>query len=114
VAVAHLGGAEAGIVRALGFVALIAADLALVLAVRGPIHVHEGNRGVRWMVPVVAGVIALTLLIPFLRELFGFAAVGWASLAAATLAGAVPVLVLGQSSWWFSGRRRPSSAHGAP
>jgi len=105
VAFTQLGGSAAGVVRALGFVALIAADLALVLAVRGRLHLRERNRGVRWMVPAVAGVMALTLAIPFLRHLFGFDSADWTSLAAAVLAGATPVLLLAS----LAGTRSSSS-----
>jgi Ca2+-transporting ATPase len=101
VAIAQLGGSAPGVVRALGFATLIAADVALVLAVRGRFHLRETNRGVRWMVPAVAGVVATIFAVPFLRRLFGFDAVEWQSLAGAVLVGALPVLGLG----WLAASR---------
>jgi P-type Ca2+ transporter type 2C len=95
VAIAQLGGAAAGTLRALGFAALIAADLALVFAARGQWHLRDPNRGVRWMVPAVAGVVALTLAVPAARALFGFDLAMPSALLGAVLVGALPVVALG-------------------
>jgi P-type Ca2+ transporter type 2C len=89
VAWAHLGGSSEGMVRTLGFVALIAADLSLVVAWRG-----THNPAARWMVLAVTAVVTATIAIPALRSLFAFAAVDLRWLAVAVLAGAVPVLAL--------------------
>lgn len=94
VAVAQLAGAAPAIVRTVGFVALIAADVALVLGVLGRLRLRELNPGIRWMVPAVAGLLALALVIPFLRELFGFVLVGPGLLAGAVIAGVVPIALV--------------------
>jgi Ca2+-transporting ATPase len=95
VASAQLGGTAPGTVRALGFAALIAAEVALVFAVRGRLRLIERNYGVRWMVPAVAALVGAMLLIPVLRVLFGFDAVPWWWLGAAAVIGAGPVLLHG-------------------
>ncbi|HEX5061920.1 MAG TPA: cation-translocating P-type ATPase [Kofleriaceae bacterium] len=93
-AVAHNAGYAADTVRALAFVALIAADLMLVAASRERLargsHVGK-NPAIFWMLVAVTGVFALTLVIPGLRTLFGFAPLGMPHVVAAALAGALPV-----------------------
>jgi Ca2+-transporting ATPase len=100
VAFAHLSGAGDALVRTLGFAALITADLALVAASRGTPRRGdraERNPATRWMTATVGGVVALVLVVPWLRRLFAFAVatadVPW--LAVAVLAGGLPVLVIG-------------------
>ncbi|MEP6860365.1 MAG: cation-translocating P-type ATPase [Deltaproteobacteria bacterium] len=97
IAYAHLIGADDAAMRTLGFFALIAADLALVVASRGRPHRRaraERNSAVRWMMLAVAAVVAATISIPWLRSLFGFAAVDVRWLALAVFVGVVPVLAL--------------------
>ncbi|HEY4175454.1 MAG TPA: cation-translocating P-type ATPase [Kofleriaceae bacterium] len=81
-----------GAVRMASFIAVIAANLALVLAVRGPLSLHERNRGIRWLVPIMVLAGAVIVAVPPLRTLFAFAApdLGWIGLA--VLAGSLPVL----------------------
>ncbi len=95
VASTQLSGTAPGIVRALGFAALIAAEVALVFAVRGRLELVERNYGVRWMVPTVAALVGAMLLIPPLRVLFGFDAVPWWWLGTAAVVGGGPVLFHG-------------------
>ena len=99
VAFAHLRGADDALVRTLGFVALITADLALVAASRGARSRGgraERNPALRWMTAIVGGVVALVIAVPWLRRLFAFAFatadVPW--LAVAVVAGGLPVLAL--------------------
>ena len=94
VAVAQLTGSAPAVVRTVGFLALIAADLTLVFAILGRRRGRAPNAGVRWMVPAVASVLAVIVAVPVMRDLFGFAAVGIAGLAAAVVAGVVPVLAV--------------------
>lgn len=88
----HVGCAPA-MVRTLGFVALIAADLSLVFAVRGRGRRADAERNpsLRWMVGIVGLLTAATVLVPPLAGLFGFAsdARGWIAAAAAIGAGGV-------------------------
>lgn len=79
-------------VRTLAFVTLIAADVALVFAARGHRYLRGRNPATHWMLAAVAGVLLLTLAIPWLRTLFQFARVGWPSIGIAVLVGAAPVL----------------------
>jgi Ca2+-transporting ATPase len=104
-ATAHGADAPAGAARTLAFAALIAANLALVVASRDrPRHRPAGERNpaIRWMVAAVGVLAAATFAVPWLRELFAFAVVDPRWLAAAVLAGALPVLGLA-----FVGRERP-------
>jgi P-type Ca2+ transporter type 2C len=101
VACAHLGGSSEELVRTLGFVALIAADLSLVVAWRGTHH-----QAARWMMLAVTVVVTATIAIPVLRTLFGFAAVDIRWLVLGVLAGATPVLglaLVGATSARFRG-----------
>ena len=82
-----------GETRALAFIALLAADLALVIATLGHFQLRERNIGVRWLVPIVMGVAVAILGIPGLRTLFAFAPVALVDVALGIAAGAVPVLV---------------------
>jgi Cation transporting ATPase, C-terminus len=98
--------APADHVRTVGFVALIAADLALVFATRGRQHRRppaERNPAVRWMVLGVFAVLALILVLPWLRNLFAFAAVAPALIVLAAAAGALPVLI----AWRAAGTGSP-------
>jgi Ca2+-transporting ATPase len=97
VAFAHLTGGADALVRTLGFVSLIAADLTLVAASRGkPLRTEraERNPAARWMVAIVAGVVALTIAVPWLRRLFAFVMADVQWLALAVLAGVLPVLAI--------------------
>lgn len=80
--------------RALGFVALVAADLSLVFALRWGRRSGR-NPAARWMSLGVALVLVLVLVVPWLRDLFQLAWLdaGWLAMAAAI--GAAPVLVVG-------------------
>ncbi|HEY5920281.1 MAG TPA: cation-translocating P-type ATPase [Kofleriaceae bacterium] len=96
-AVAHHAGADTSVTRALAFVSLIAADLTLVAGtrerfVRGS-HVG-GNPASVWMVASVVGLIAVILAVPWLRQLFQFAVAAPHYLAAAVIAGVVPVMLM--------------------
>ena len=110
VAVLHLGGLESALVRTAGFIALIAADLLLVMVTvsGGQWRDATRNRALRWMVPVVAGVLAMTIAVPPLRGLFGFAPIAMQWIALAVLAGIVPVATAALAN--PAGRTRPSAA----
>jgi drug/metabolite transporter (DMT)-like permease len=97
-AVAQRSGDPDPVVRALGFAALIAADLALVIATRGrPRHpTSTRNRAAGWMFGIVGALLGAAILIPPLRTLFGFGLPGAESFAAAILAGGLPVLAVGR------------------
>jgi Ca2+-transporting ATPase len=109
VAFASLTEQPDAMVRTLGFIALIAADLALVVAVRGGLQ-RRGRGGrnpaTSWMMIAAALVIAVIIAVPWARELFQFARPAWWWPAVAAIAGAAPVLALGQ---WLS-RPTPSIA----
>jgi soluble P-type ATPase len=97
IAYLQLAGASAGLVRTLGFVALIAANLSLVVAVHGRPHRRtrtERNRAIRWMTLAVATILALAIFLPPARSLFSFAVVDAGELAGAILAGVLPVLAV--------------------
>jgi Ca2+-transporting ATPase len=107
-AIAHGEGATGATVRTLAFAALIAANLALVVASRGRPHrrrAAERNPAMPWMVVVVGVLAAAVLVVPGPRELFSFSTVELHWLAAAVLAGALPVLGLS-----FLSPAGPSSA----
>ena len=112
VAYAHLSGSSDGSVRALGFVALIAADLALVFASRGRLRRRTStgrNLATRWMLLAVVAVVVTIVAIPWLRGLFQLAATDARWLAAAALAGAGPVFAV---AWLVPEvARRRSHAH---
>ena len=95
VAFAHLTGSADAIVRTLGFVALIAADLALVVATRARTQrQRERNPAILWMVLAVTVLVAITLAVPWARTLFLFAELDLRWIAMAAIVGAVPVLAL--------------------
>jgi Ca2+-transporting ATPase len=90
-----------GAVRTLGFVALIAAGLALVMATRGWGTRRAGrgrNRSVPWLFGLVGAVVGMVLAIPSLRATFGLAVPGVATVALATVAGLVPVAVVARAA----------------
>lgn len=94
---ARFAGIADAAMRTLGFISLIGADLALVMASRGRPRrgkAAERNAAVRWMVGAVVAVIAAIVAIPAARSLFSFAAVDVRWLAAAGLAGTAPVIAL--------------------
>jgi Ca2+-transporting ATPase len=96
-AFAELTNAPGEYVRTLAYVALIAADLALVIAVRGRPHhktAEERNHAVAWMAGAVSLVVAAIIAVPFMRRLFDFTAVAPTSILIAALVGAVPVITL--------------------
>ncbi len=98
-AASHANAEDPHLANTSSFLALIAADIALVFAalgLRGP-----RNPAVPWMVLVVASVVTLVLLVPPVRMLFDFALPPLAHVGAALLVGAGPVLLLA----WFAGRR---------
>ncbi len=84
-AIAQLRGAPPETVRALGFAALIAADVALVVAA------GARNRAVAWITAAILAVMAVIFAVPAVRALFGFGALTLPQLGLAALA-AVPVL----------------------
>jgi hypothetical protein len=97
VAFAHLSGSSDGSVRALGFVALIAADIALVFASRGRLRRRtstDRNPATRWMLLAVAAVVVTIVAVPWFRGLFQLTATDARWLAAAALVGAAPVFVV--------------------
>jgi Ca2+-transporting ATPase len=98
-AVTRGAGAPDAVVRAAAFVALIAADLALVAAIRG--RSGARNPATRWMVAIVGALVLATIAVPPVRDLFRFAALepGWLVIAVA--AGALPVLA---TRWFDAGR----------
>lgn len=98
---AILYGSAAGLsdaaIRTLAFMALIAADLALVIAARGGSRRQrctERNAGLRWMVVAVCTTVAAIIGVPWLRSLFGFAPIHGVWLVMAVLAGALPVVAV--------------------
>ncbi|HEU0035611.1 MAG TPA: cation-translocating P-type ATPase [Kofleriaceae bacterium] len=92
-AVTHQLGLAAGASRTLAFTALIAADLALVIAARGRLRNHGArNPATPWLFAAVSALVAATVVVPPVRRLFGFAAVAPLWLVVAVLAGVVPVL----------------------
>lgn len=99
VAYTHLTGATDAAVRTLGFIALIAADLALVVASRARVrHGRERNPALRWLLLTVAVLVALILAMPWARALFVFAELDLRWIAIATIAGAAPVLAIALAS----------------
>jgi P-type Ca2+ transporter type 2C len=93
----HVTGSSDAHVRTFTYASLIAADLALVVATRGrPRRKNHGERNpaVLWMVVTVTLVVATTILLPTLRQLFAFAAVEPMWIVVAALIGALPVLAL--------------------
>ena len=98
-AFAYGRGWNDSVVRAVGFVALIAADLALAVVIaRGGLRQRsrrDRNPATRWMLLAVTLVLVTILGVPWLRDLFQLATgdVRWLVLAA--LVGAAPVLALG-------------------
>ncbi|HSN27477.1 MAG TPA: cation-translocating P-type ATPase [Kofleriaceae bacterium] len=85
VAIAQLRGAAPETVRALGFAALIAADVALVVAA------GARNGAVLWITLAILAVMAAIFAVPALRALFGFGMLKLPQVGLAALA-AVPVL----------------------
>ncbi len=107
VAVSHATEHLDAVVRTLGFTALIAADLALVFATRGASMRRtrsEQNPATPWMLVAVGALWLLAVAIEPLRALFSFGAANVLAVAAAILAGVVPVLALAA----ISGSRRPA------
>jgi Ca2+-transporting ATPase len=105
VSFAHVTGSADTTVRTLGFIALVAADLALVVASRGwPWSRGERNPATRWMLVTVVLLVALALALPWTRTLFLFEAVHLSWVALAVVVGAVPVLSV---SVVATGRRTP-------
>jgi Ca2+-transporting ATPase len=114
VAAAELAGTADSFVRTLGFVALIAADLALVVATRGVwLGRAEHNPALRWLVLAVALVIAMVFAVPWLRGLFELTTVAPRWFAIALVAGALPVLVLAVAGSLRSGAAIARSEHRA-
>jgi Ca2+-transporting ATPase len=92
-------GHDPVLVRTLAFVALVGGNLALLLASRSlytPLlaSFRRRNRSVAVLVGLTLATLALLLLVPTLRELFGFVPVGGAEALVALAAGALPVLLL--------------------
>jgi len=84
-------------VRAVAFVAIVAGNLAILVANRsgrGPFWraFGRGNRGAAWLGGIASTLVALILAVPAARSLFAFTLPGGAWLAGAIAAGAVPVL----------------------
>lgn len=82
--------------RVLGFSALIAANLALVVAIVGVRKPH--NPALPWLVGAVVALTGVILSVPWLRGLFAFATPAPWVLAGAVLTGVLPVL-LGAILW---------------
>lgn len=82
------------VTRMLGFVALIAADLSLAIAIRSSAS-SAHNPATPWMIGIVGALLAATLFVPPVRALFGFAPVEASHVVGALLAGAGPVLAVG-------------------
>jgi len=80
-----------GATRAVGFLALVAADLALVFATRADLHAGR-NPAIRWMVVAIVGLVAMIVAIPWLRELFQLASIEPIWIVVAAAVGIVPVL----------------------
>jgi Ca2+-transporting ATPase len=95
-AAATMHGYPDPVARTLGFTALIAADLALVIASRGRARRRgeEGNPATLWMLLIVGALWGLTVAVPPIRGLFSFGGADLGVLAAALVAGALPVLAL--------------------
>jgi len=103
VAFAQLSGSSDGATRTLGFVALIAADLALVFASRGLAGRSAAsgrNPATAWMVVAVVCVLVVILGVPWVRALFQLALVDARWMAATAVVGAGPVLAVG----WIAAR----------
>jgi Ca2+-transporting ATPase len=101
---ARVANSADAVMRTLGFVSLIGAVLALVVASRGGFPRRgssERNSPALWMMAAVVAVVATTVVVQPLRSLFGFAAVGVLWLVGAGFVGAA--LVLGgavfRSAW---------------
>jgi Ca2+-transporting ATPase len=95
VAYLHLAGASEDAVRALGFVALIAGNVALVIATRGALRRSGAhNPAFPWMVIAVAVTLAVILAVPWMRGLFQMSLPQPHLLVTAVLAGAGPVLAI--------------------
>ena len=96
--------------RGLTFAALVVANLALILTNRSwsrtiPAMLREPNRALWWVVGGAMAFLALVLTVPFLRDLFHFAALHAIDLAICLLAGGLSV------AWcegWKVLRRRKS------
>ncbi|MFT3698669.1 MAG: cation-translocating P-type ATPase [Kofleriaceae bacterium] len=90
----HAAGAPAEIMRALGFVALIAADLCLALVVRRGTGASTRNRAMTWMSAAVCGTLVVVLAVPSARHLFGFGSPSIPQIVLAIASGVLPVLVI--------------------
>ncbi|MFN0250055.1 MAG: cation-translocating P-type ATPase [Kofleriaceae bacterium] len=109
----NLAGEAAEHTRVLGFTALIAADLALVIATRG-VLLGGKNPATPWMLGIVSLLLAAAIAIEPARALFGFAMAGAGELALAIVAGGLPVLVVGFVVSWIARRSVSRRATIAP
>jgi Ca2+-transporting ATPase len=100
----NMAGEGAAHTRTLGFVALIAADLALVIATRG-VFLGGNNPATPWMLGIVVALLGAALGIAPVRALFGFAIADAGMIAVALAAGAVPVLAVGFAASRIARRR---------
>ncbi|MGE0395309.1 MAG: cation-translocating P-type ATPase [Kofleriaceae bacterium] len=91
----HAGDA-AEVTRMLGFAALIAADVALVMAARG--RSSRGNPATTWMLVILAALWLVTIAVPPVRALFGFGLATLPVVGAALVAGALPVMLVAVAS----------------
>jgi Ca2+-transporting ATPase len=98
VAFTTAGAATDATVRALAFVAVVAAQLALVWASRDRVRLHgraPRNPATRYLVPIVTALTSIALLVPWLRGLLGFALLDARVLVVAAACGVVPVVLVG-------------------
>ncbi len=96
-ALAYLPGAAQA--RAVAFSALVASNVALIFNNRA-LDAHlwaslkRPNRALWWLLAATVGLLALTLSVPMLRDLFQFAWPDWTALGGALGAGALTLLLL--------------------
>ena len=99
-------GTSAEDVRTLGFVSLVAAQLALVPASVGWPRRQTRNPATLWLPLAVGTTLLMTILIPPLRSLFRFALVDWPTFGLAAAIGAAPVFALAFAFNWRRSSKR--------
>jgi Ca2+-transporting ATPase len=97
--VAHYRGMPVGEVRAISFVTLVAAIVALILVNRSASAsilraLRRPNMALMIVLPVIAAMLAATLLVPAVSALFRFEPLGWIDLLLALGAGVALLVVL--------------------
>jgi Ca2+-transporting ATPase len=105
----HTGAAEP-MARAAGFLALVLADVALILSTRSFGNVWQAtaqrpNRALGLMLALMAAMLALVLWVPALRALFHFAMPDQAAVVVALGGAGVTLLVLEALKWLTRARR---------